>query len=91
MSTPPKTDGSCGVCTHKVKNEDNGLQCDGCRMWYHIRCDKVEKKLYKVHMEHEDLIWLCRKCKPQLSNWVNKIQILEEQNEKLGEGERIRR
>ena len=39
---------NCVKCKTKVRNTDNGLQCDNCLGWYHAGCDQVDQDDFKV-------------------------------------------
>ena len=36
----------CSVCSVPVKNNDSGVQCDGCDVWTHCRCAGVSDEEY---------------------------------------------
>ena len=60
-------DSACGECKAVVKNNDQGLGCEGCGKWFHIRCVAVESKLYCAIMEFKSsngsgLNWYCGTC-----------------------------
>lgn len=59
-----KNDDKCGKC--EVVIEDNpALKCDICKVWFHIRCQKVPVAVYNLMVEEEDgkqLDWKCTFC-----------------------------
>ena len=36
----------CRECKTEVKKNDKGLMCDGCHVWYHIKCIDISVNLY---------------------------------------------
>ena len=57
---------TCKRCDAKVKNSDEGLECEICAGWFHIACERVTKGMYKALKDHEDLIWLCGGCREEI-------------------------
>ena len=40
-----------------------GLECGGCRRWFHAKCEKLSKKEYEKVCEIEDkIMWHCGEC-----------------------------
>lgn len=57
------TDGLCRECNRRVGEKDEGVQCDECEYWYHLRCSKLTKKSYTILQTVEDFEWRCLVCK----------------------------
>ena len=73
----------CKGCKIKVKRNDEGLKCDECDGWYHVSCENINKELYKVLKEYEELLWLCSSCESTRKNKKSLKMELEETNKKL--------
>ena len=69
------------ICDTKVKDGDNGIQCDYCDYWFHAGCAKLPQVDFKI-FKAKDYIWMCRQCKPVFKKRARK---LESDNEKLRE------
>ena len=55
----------CGGCVGNVRGRDQAVECDGCKTWYHIKCGRISKAIYKGMQElkeDEELHWFCLKC-----------------------------
>ena len=77
-----KSKDTCEICNSKVKNGDEGLECDECDRWYHAACEGVNKPLYEILKQHEKLLWLCGKCEDIRKN---RKSLKNEVEEKLKE------
>jgi len=38
----------CGQCYRAVKNLDEGVLCDKCNTWFHIKCENIPSDMYKL-------------------------------------------
>ena len=54
----------CIVCEKEVENEHKAIECDKCKKWQHIRCDKVMNgwKYNRIKKGIELFQWSCKKC-----------------------------
>ena len=72
----------CGKCKSTVAVNARALDCDGCKMWYHIGCAPVSEKFYKLINADEPNIegvkWFCKKCLPSLDNF-EQIKLAQQQ------------
>ena len=41
----------CGGCVENVRDRDQAVECDGCKTWYHIKCGRISKAIYKGMQE----------------------------------------
>ena len=63
---PPRTwKYPCGNCKQRVKSNQDGLQCDACDSWYHLRClpeaIRISRAEYtRLSQTNED--WYCYEC-----------------------------
>lgn len=37
-------DDDCGVCRRKVRSNDNGIKCNGCKIWFHTGYEGVKQE-----------------------------------------------
>lgn len=76
-------DEKCGNCGRKVQN---GLQCDGCKDWYHNNCQGVPKDLSEMLGKYPNQAWFCSRCKHAFKNKgadSKRMEVLEQQNKEL--------
>ena len=52
----------CRVCHKAVKDRDRAIECDLCKTWLHIKCNKYDKNDYEFHQENPDEPFFCIKC-----------------------------
>lgn len=53
----------CGRCNRPVKSYENGIMCDTCKSWFHVGCEKVNKKAYDAMKENPGMLWFCIGCR----------------------------
>ena len=51
--------GICPECNKKVTYRSNGVECEGCLNWYHVKCGDISDDAYRNISE---IVWYCRKC-----------------------------
>jgi len=79
---------TCGDCKKIVSRGHKALQCDVCRLWHHIGCEKVSADVYEflcVHNDEAGLRWMCSKCQTTYLSVMNYICHLEKAHERLEE------
>lgn len=52
----------CGQCYRAVKNLDEGVLCDKCNTWFHIKCENIPSDMYKNCLLGSDFSWYCTNC-----------------------------
>ena len=45
----------CADCGKCVLASQLGLQCDGCGLWHHSKCEKINEEIYDFLAKHEDV------------------------------------
>lgn len=84
-------DSNCGECSKIVKNNEKGIQCDMCEMWYHSRCGGINNETYAVITATEGIDWYCSKCKKMSRLNTLEIVRLDKENKELkGENELLK-
>lgn len=73
----------CGKCHSTVQDNDNGLQCEKCDAWFHIKCEKVSLELYKALKRASGEMWFCTTCKWKVRSLLETVKKLEQKNEDL--------
>ena len=50
----------CPICKHEVKENDQGLQCDLCNLWYHSNCCGMSENCFNtLQQEGDKVAWSC--------------------------------
>ena len=50
----------CGKCYSPVTDEQQGLQCDTCNVWFHASCQRVGNTVYD-YLSNSNCSWHCTK------------------------------
>ena len=51
----------CKICNKAVAKNHHAVQCDHCRLWVHIRCNKINLQTYKF-LQKSSFAWYDMKC-----------------------------
>ena len=51
----------CGICEKPVAKNHKAIQCDKCKLWVHIKCNKINVQTYNLLINDEST-WYCLKC-----------------------------
>ena len=49
----------CPICSEEVTEEQDGLLCDHCQLWFHRECVGMSKRRYKELHKTGRFEWLC--------------------------------
>ena len=49
----------CPICSEEVREEQDGLLCDHCQLWFHRECVGMSKRRYKELHKSERFEWSC--------------------------------
>ena len=52
----------CRVCCKAVSIKHRAIECDLCKKWLHIKCNKFDKNDYKFHQDNPTEPFYCIKC-----------------------------
>ena len=52
---------SCGNCYLNIQQE-NSICCDGCNLWFHLKCSKLTSTKFKALVNKPTLKWHCLTC-----------------------------
>ncbi|KAK4329292.1 hypothetical protein Pmani_000326 [Petrolisthes manimaculis] len=86
--TPMKNndESKCGKCDVVIGPDDMALNCDICKVWFHIGCQKFPEAVYKFMVEKEEgkqLDWKCCFCKRGYENLHAYMKEIEGQQSKM--------
>ena len=74
----------CGKCKHQVldnveSQEEESVECDACRQWYHYKCTELTATQWKIISSNcESIVWKCDECIRDRGNETKQISKLEE-------------
>jgi len=69
---------NCPDCLKEVSEDQPGLVCDGCDMWYHAACGKVSDAVYEFvsnNCEEESVCWFCKRCEIMFRRLPTKVNL----------------
>ena len=66
-----------------MRSHDNGLQCEKCETWFHIKCENVSLDFYKALRKASEEIWFCTACKGKVKSLIETVKELEQKNDLL--------
>jgi len=74
----------CGICKKQVGEEDQGLECEICKKWWHSGCVDIEDGEYEMLARHckGTIHWYCPLCNGNTLQIMKLIQELDEKNTK---------
>ncbi|KAH3825905.1 hypothetical protein DPMN_127790 [Dreissena polymorpha] len=63
VESNPDPDSPSGTCGSEVLDEDPSVDCDSCRMWFHLQCQCLDSVWYNqmIAQEHS-FAWTCSIC-----------------------------
>ena len=51
----------CAICSKPVLCNQRGIQCDGCLVWHHTKCNRIIKSTYD-DLANLSCAWFCADC-----------------------------
>ena len=79
-----REDNEICICTKIVKDEQDAIECESCRHWYHIRCIKIKKEYLNMIQNLGDIIkWYCDGCKSKIEMMIESDKVLKFENNEL--------
>ena len=73
----------CGDCQNVMVDTDDGVQCDHCDLWFHVKCSGLAQKTYAMLSKIDNFDWTCQKCKKELTNFRKENRQLKQENDSL--------
>lgn len=69
----------CFVCNKAVSDTDDGLHCEICEGWFHIKCISVAKKTYDLLKDPAvtNINWYCTPCNKASKKMLMSMTALE--------------
>jgi len=79
---------NCPDCLKEVSEDQLGLVCDGCDMWYHAACEKVSDAVYEFlnnNCEEKSVCWFCKRCEMVFRRFSSAFIRMEEAQKRMEE------
>ena len=85
MKVKSKEDVSkCGTCKKPVGDQDDGVYCEICELWFHCRCQGISDGLYIALSQFKsELHWFCNSCNTGAGKLLKTISKMHTKVEKL--------
>ena len=61
-------DNVCGDCEEDVRDGQDGVACDLCKVWFHIVCAGISKHEYRFMQNNKRFKWFCGECDGKFGN-----------------------
>ena len=76
----------CGICKKQVGEEDQGLECEICKKWWHSGCVDIQDSEYEMLARHckGTIHWYCPLCNGKT---LQMMKLIQELNEKITKNE----
>ena len=72
----------CGVCQNTVAKNHNGVYCDSCDRWVHLKCNFLNKNTYKK-IQKDNSPWFCINCVKNQLPFQTQANICNQQHNSL--------
>lgn len=79
-----ESEDKCLNCRKIVREDDDGLQCEVCELWFHSGCQGMTSETYRI-INQEGIHWFCKNCDKRVSKLVVTVAKIEERQEKMDE------
>ena len=79
-TTSVSDDAPCGSCQALVCGSDQALECDICRLWYHIACSGSSLQCCELITNCEGLTWMCPNCRAALRFAATEVGEIDTEN-----------
>ena len=81
----------CLDCKKSVKESDEAVECEVCKLWCHKSCQGMSDGLYAVinSDETEQITWYCKGCQRGAKNILTQILSISEKQENLEKQVRV--
>ena len=66
-----------------MKQHEEGLLCDNCAVWHHIKCEKVDEELYEVMKKQKNMLWFCSVCNPKVRKSLKELEKVKDENTEM--------
>ncbi len=80
----------CKKCENEVTDGDQGIQCELCERWHHLKCTDVDVSVYlainKANSGGSQFHWFCEECNISVGEMMKGFKELKSKNEILEKG-----
>jgi len=79
------SDSKCGGCGKVVSNNEMGIQCEICDVWFHPKCQDINEDCYKAIMNLQSVHWYCKSCDSKVGKLLVAVLKLQNRVDLMGE------
>ena len=78
--SPENNNDNCGICKIACQADEKALECDGCSIWFHIKCHKLDEKIYDFYSDNmvseHGFPWFCNQCSDKITIFMESVKNL---------------
>ena len=71
----------CLVCQNNAT--EKVIKCDLCNLWCHYQCAEIDEETSDKYVKNKKLHWFCSTCEPHAMSLLDRIKVLESNNDKF--------
>ena len=79
--TTPEVPFPCLVC--KLDATEKVIKCDLCNLWCHYQCAEIDEETSDKYVKNKKLHWFCSSCEPHAMSLLDRVKVLESNNDKF--------
>ena len=77
----PEAPYPCLIC--KTDATEKCIKCDLCNLWCHYACAEIDEETTEKYVKNKKLHWFCSSCEPHAMSLLDRIKVLESNNDKF--------
>ena len=71
----------CIICKNDAT--EKCIKCDLCNLWCHYTCAEIDEDTTERYVKNKKLNWFCSSCEPHAMSLLERIKVLENNNDKF--------
>ena len=81
--TSKESKDTCKHCKKKVRDDDEGIQCDKCTSWSHPPCENISTILLRALEKDESMLRFCKACNPHILAQLEEAEKYKDNNNEM--------
>ena len=77
----PEAPYPCLICNTDAT--EKCIKCDLCNLWCHYACAEIDEETTEKYVKNKKLHWFCSSCEPHAMSLLDRIKVLESNNDKF--------
>ena len=74
----------CGSCGKLVQDNENGIECESCKRWFHTKCEGMKEDLYKVLSKGVEAVhWFCSQCNKGFAGMIAQLKAMKDRQDRM--------